>query len=53
MHLQLADDINLNGSVDADKGQDSIQRDLDKLKEWTQENLISFTKAKCKGLAPD
>lgn len=52
MHLQFADDINLSGSVDADKGENSIQRDLDKLKEWTQENLMSFTKAKSKGLAP-
>ena len=52
MHLQFADDIKLRGSADADEGQDSIQRVLDKFKQWTQEDLMSFTKAKRQGVAP-
>ena len=30
------------------EGQDALQRDLDRLKQWAQENFIKFHKAKCK-----
>ena len=43
-----ADDTKLCGVVDTPKRWDAIQRDLDRLKHWSQENFMRFKKTKCK-----
>lgn len=50
---KLVDDIKLCGAVDMSKGWDAILRDLDRLKRWAQENLMRFSKSKCKVLQLD
>ena len=47
---KCADDIKLSSVVDMPEGQDSIQKDLEKLKKWVCVNLMRFNKAKYKVL---
>ena len=42
---KLADDNEVWGAVNTPEGQDVIQRDLDKLKQWAQQYLMRFKKA--------
>ena len=44
---KFADDTKLSGAADTPKRWHSIQRDLHRLKQWAQMNLMRFFKAKC------
>ena len=47
---KFADHTKLCGKVGTPAGQDATQREPDKLKQQAQENLIKFSKTKCKVL---
>ena len=47
---KCANDAKLSGAVDMVEGRDAIQRDLNRLKRWSQVNLMRFNTAKCKVL---
>ena len=47
---KFAEDTKKCDTADMPKGQDAIQRGLDKFKQWAQEDLIMFYKSKCKVL---
>jgi len=48
-----ADDTKLSGAVDMLEGKDAIQRDPNRLERWVHDNLMKFSKAKCKILHLD
>jgi len=39
---KFADDTNLCGAVDRSEGWHTIQRDLERLEQWAQENFMQF-----------
>ena len=43
-------DTQLWDEVNKPEGQDAIQRDLDRLEQWPEVNLMRFNKSKCKVL---
>ena len=47
---RLADDTKLSGEVDTVDGRDAIQRDVNWLQNRVHDNLMKFSKAKCKVL---
>ena len=47
---QFAGDTRLWGVVNIPEGQDAIQKDLDRLEKWAQEDIMRINKSKCKVL---
>ena len=47
---KLAADAKLWGVVDTPERWDAIHRNLDRLEQWAQVNLVRFNKSKCKTL---
>lgn len=49
-HGKFVDDAMLCGATEMPEGPDAIQRDLDRLRQWAQVNLMKFNKSKFRDL---
>ena len=47
---KFADNTKLCGAVSTPELQDAIERDLERLEQWAQVNLMRFNKSECKVL---
>ena len=48
MYPQPFAEDELSSAVNMPEGQDAIQKDLDRLQQWAQVNIMRFNKSKCK-----
>ncbi|GAB0208570.1 mitochondrial enolase superfamily member 1 [Grus japonensis] len=48
--MKFADYTNLSAEVDTSEGRATLHKDLDRLEEWANKNLMKFNKDKCKVL---
>lgn len=45
---KLCNETKLSGAVDMTEGKNTIQKDVDRLEEWSHVNLMKFNESKCK-----